>query len=75
MNFFFGLKVPELKCKITIPKFTNRTDEINNYNLFEAKISNNRWIISKKNCDENNNFYFSRYLITGSFSHFVCIFP
>jgi hypothetical protein len=58
MNFFFGLNNDYLKSKLTIPRFQNRYNPKKDYNIFEAEIVNNKWIINKISCNNNESFFF-----------------
>ena len=58
MNFFFGIKSTDLSCKITIPKFQNTGLSNTNYNVYEAKPLNKKWLIKELLCEENDNFFF-----------------
>ena len=48
MNFFFALTIKNLKCSLTIPKFTNEGKKLNDISVFTTKIVNNSWIITKQ---------------------------
>ena len=58
MNFFFALNVNNFKCSLTIPKFTNEGKTLKNISLFSSKIKNNLWLIKKRYCDEDKNFFY-----------------
>jgi hypothetical protein len=58
MNFFFGLKFDELKCLLTIPKFTNENNYLKDVCLFSAKVYKNSWLIQKQICEQDNNFFY-----------------
>ncbi len=58
MNLFFGFEFKNYLTKITIPKFQNRNNSINDYDLYQANISNNKWCIEKISKQfDNNHFY------------------
>ena len=38
MNFFFALTIKNLKCSLTIPKFTNEGKKLNDISAFIFKI-------------------------------------
>ena len=58
MNFFFGIKNSFLSCSLTIPKFQNNGLKNNNYNVYAAKIQNEKWFIKKSIYNENDDFFF-----------------
>ena len=59
MNFFFSINSDELDCSLTIPKFDNYINKINDeYILFSSKIKNNKWVIEEVISPSNENFYF-----------------
>ena len=58
MNFFFALNFKKFNNKITIPKFTNEGEKLNNTSLFSCKIQNNNWIMKKYEYEEDNNFFY-----------------
>ena len=58
MNFFFGFNNKIFRTKLTIPKFQNRNKKITTYDLYQAYIQQNKWIIDKINKkDEDNDFF------------------
>ena len=59
MNFFFGIKNNNLNSCLTIPKFQNRSSTNKRYELFEAKIHQNKWKFNKVKCKQNKNFFFA----------------
>ena len=59
MNFFFGIKNNNLNSYLTIPKFQNRSNTNKRYELFEAKIYQNKWKFNKVKCKQNENFFFA----------------
>jgi hypothetical protein len=58
MNFFFGIKNKDLSSQITIPKFQNTGLYENNYNVYEVKPLDKKWIIKRLQCREDDNFFF-----------------
>ena len=58
MNFFFGLNLDSFNCSLTIPKFTNEGNVIQQNSLFTSKIEKDYWLIKKQYCDEDENFYY-----------------
>ena len=58
MNYFFGIKNGVFKSEITIPRFQNKGKTDSRYNLYQMKISSNKWVLKKLNdCELNNDFY------------------
>ena len=45
MNLFFGFEFKNYLTKITIPKFQNRNNSISDYDLYQARITKNKWTI------------------------------
>ncbi len=58
MNFFFGLKLNDLHCSLTIPKFTNEGNLISQNTVYSSRIEKNFWVIKKQNCNEDDNFFY-----------------
>jgi len=57
MNYFFSIKNKYLKSRLIIPKFQNNSYKNLNYELFSAKIINDKWTISKVITKSVNDFY------------------
>ena len=58
MNIFFGITNNELKYRLTVPKFQNNSNPVKFFKLFSIKTNNNKWIINKVNCNQDNFFYY-----------------
>jgi hypothetical protein len=58
MNFFFGTCLPDVNCKLTIPKFQNSGRRIHELYLYKAHIINSKWKVSSvTNSIETDYFY------------------
>ena len=58
MNFFFGVKNQVFESEITIPRFKNKGKIEKKYNLYQAEINSNKWILKQlHNCNLNDDFY------------------
>lgn len=57
MNFFFGFNNDHIKSNLTIPKFNNNSI-YKDCSIYSAKPIDNKWIIEKINCYQNNHFFF-----------------
>lgn len=58
MNFFFCIDDPDIKCRLTIPKFQNETNLSENIELFSLKINNNTWEISIPKYRSDDDFFY-----------------
>ena len=57
MNYFFLLTKEDLKSKLSIPKFKNSGEFCKNYELFGARIDNQKWKFYEPECMESENFW------------------
>ena len=57
MNFFFFIKNKDIVSNLKIPIFNNDGEISDNLNLFNARISNKKWVIKKTIEKKKNNFF------------------
>ena len=58
MYFFFGIKNSILNSEIKIPKFQNNGFKGKNYFVYGAIPRENKWSITKVECDFDENFFY-----------------
>ena len=58
MNFFFGIKTSILNSEIKIPKFQNNGFKGKNYFVYGAIPKENKWSITKVECEFDENFFY-----------------
>ena len=58
MNFFFCIDNPDIKCRLTVPKFQNETILSENIELFSLTINNDTWEISIPKYRSDDDFFY-----------------